>query len=45
METILDYEFDLTKPVYMLHPNNKFWETTLNGSNVIFRIGKIKDNV
>jgi predicted DNA-binding WGR domain protein len=27
----------------MLHPNNKFWETTLTGSTVTFRVGKIKD--
>jgi predicted DNA-binding WGR domain protein len=27
----------------LLHPNNKFWEVALNGVNVTFRVGKIKE--
>lgn len=45
MEVICDYEFDLTKPVLLLHPQNKFWETTLNASNVTFRVGKIREGI
>ena len=42
MQVIVDHEYDLTKPVYMIHPANKFWEVTINGRNVTFRVGKLK---
>jgi len=42
---ILDYYYDLSKPVYFLHPSNKFWEVTLTGATVHFRVGKIKDGI
>ncbi len=45
MELIADHLYDLSKPVFFLHPNNKFWEITLEGIKVTFRVGKIKNNV
>lgn len=45
MEVICDYEFDLTKPVLLHHPNAKFWEVNLSGVSVTFRVGKIKEGV
>lgn len=44
-ENIGGYEFDLSKRVYLHHPNNKFWEITVNGKSVTYRVGKLnKDN-
>jgi len=45
MELILDHLYDLSKPVYLVHPQNKFWEVKLDANNVIFRVGKIKGKV
>lgn len=42
MEVICDYEFDLSKPIFLLHPNDKFWEVTIEGATVTFRVGKIR---
>ena len=43
MQLIVDHEYDLTQPVYMIHPGNKFWEVTLAGKNVTFRVGKLRN--
>ena len=40
MEVICDYEVDLSKPVYLVHPNDKFWEVKMSGVSVTFRVGK-----
>jgi hypothetical protein len=45
MELILDHYYDMSKPIYMLHPQNKFWEVKLDNKNVTFRVGKVKDKV
>jgi hypothetical protein len=45
MELICNYEVDLSKPVYLLHPNDKFWEVTLAGNNCSFRVGKVRAGV
>lgn len=45
MEVIAGYEFNLNSIVYLLHPNNKFWEVELSGSTVSFRIGKVSGEV
>lgn len=42
LETISGWVFDLSKPVYLIHPNHKFWEVTMDGVNVQFRVGKLK---
>lgn len=39
---IAEWIFDLSQPVYLLHPNFKFWEVKLNGKNVTFRVGKLR---
>ena len=44
-EVIANYEFDLSKPVYLLHPKNKFWEVSRTAVGVKFRVGKLKDGV
>ena len=43
MELIAGYEVDLSKPVYLLHPNFKFWEANIDGLKITFRAGKIKN--
>lgn len=45
MELILDHHYDFSKPVYMLHPQNKFWEVKLDIKNVTYRVGKVKEGV
>ena len=45
MELILDHYYDMSKPIYMLHPQNKFWEVRLDNKNVKYRVGKVKDKV
>ncbi len=45
MELILDHHYDTSKPIYMLHPHNKFWEVTLEGRKLTFRVGKVKESV
>lgn len=40
---VLDWQFDLTSPVYLLHPNYKFWELKLAGKTLTFRVGKLRD--
>ncbi len=45
MTNISDWEFDLSAPVYLIHPNYKFWEVRLDGKTVHFRVGKLKDGV
>jgi hypothetical protein len=45
MELILDHYYDFSKPVYMLHPQNKFWEVKLDVKNVTYRVGKVKEGV
>jgi hypothetical protein len=45
MEAIHGYYYDLSKPVYLIHPSNKFWEVTMNGVNLKFRVGKCKDDI
>lgn len=45
MELILDHHYDISKPVYMMHPQGKFWEVKLAGKNVTFRVGKVKESV
>ena len=44
LETISGWVFDLNNPVYLIHPNHKFWEVTMDGVNVKFRVGKLKDS-
>ena len=44
LENISGWMFDLSKPIYLLNPNNKFWEVTLSGVNLRFRVGKIRDS-
>ena len=44
-EVIASYQFDLSKPVYLLHPSNKFWEVSRTSLGVKFRVGKLKDGV
>ena len=44
METhISDWIFNLANPVYLIHPNFKFWELKLTGKNIAYRVGKVKD--
>ena len=45
MDIICDYEVDLSKPVYLLHPNDKFWEVKMHGVNVTFRVGKVRAGI
>ena len=45
MEEISGWVFDLSKPVLLLHPNEKFWEATLDGRTLSFRVGKIENDV
>ena len=45
MELIHEHLYDLSKPVYMIHPQNKFWEVKIDNKTVIFRVGKTKDGV
>jgi len=40
---VSDWLFNLSEPVYLDHPNYKFWELKLAGKNVTFRVGKVKD--
>lgn len=40
---IADWEFDLSSPVYLIHPNYKFWEVTSSGKKLVFRVGKLRD--
>ncbi len=39
---ILDWNFNLDAPVYLIHPNFKFWELRANGKVLTFRVGKAK---
>lgn len=45
MQLIHDHYYDLSKPVYMLHPLSKFWEVRIDVKTVTFRVGKVKDGV
>jgi|688.fasta_scaffold978909_1 hypothetical protein len=45
MELILGHYYDLSKPVYMVHPLSKFWEVKIDVKTVTFRVGKLKDGV
>lgn len=40
---IEDWAFDLSAPVYLLHPNYKFWEVRVTGKTLTFRVGKLRD--
>jgi hypothetical protein len=45
METnISDWLFNLTQPVYLIHPNFKFWEIGQSGKTLTFRIGKLNNS-
>lgn len=44
-EIIGEWKFDFSKPIFMEHPNFKFWEVTINDRSVKFRVGKMKDGV
>lgn len=43
LTNISDWLFDLSKPVYMLHPNFKFWECSITNKTLTFKVGKLRD--
>ena len=43
IESIAGWKFDFSKPIYLEHPNYKFWELTLTDNNIKFRVGKVRD--
>jgi hypothetical protein len=40
---IHDWLFNLDGPVYLIHPNYKFWEIKITGKALNFRVGKLRD--
>lgn len=40
---IADWLFDFSSPVYLIHPNFKFWEVLINGKSLSIRVGKLRD--
>lgn len=46
---IADWLFDFSSPIYLVHPNFKFWEVNLTGKALNMRVGKLRgdteDNV
>jgi hypothetical protein len=41
---ISNWLFDLTKPIYLIHPNYKFWEVKQSGKSLSFRAGKLQND-
>lgn len=40
---IADWLFDFSAPIYLIHPNFKFWEVTVTAKSLSMRVGKLRD--
>lgn len=41
---ISEWVFDFSAPIYLVHPNFKFWEVSLVGKALNMRVGKLRDD-
>ncbi len=40
---IADWLFDFSAPIYLIHPNFKFWEVSIAAKSLSMRVGKLRD--